>query len=51
MAKSDPTKDPKFQQVVKAFLTTPPKRHEDMKKRSTRAAFKRKAKKKVRESS
>jgi len=27
MAKSDPTKDPKFQQVVQAFLTTPHKPH------------------------
>lgn len=24
MAKPDPTKDPKFQQVVRTFLTTPP---------------------------
>jgi len=31
MAKSDPTKDPKFQQVVRAFLNTPPKPHSEMK--------------------
>src|SRR6266851_10414148 len=27
MAKSDPTKDPKFQQVVQTFLRTPPRPH------------------------
>ena len=32
MAKApDPTKDPAFQKVIKAFLTTPPKRHENEK--------------------
>jgi hypothetical protein len=31
MAKTDPTNDPEFQKVVKHFLTTPPKRHEESK--------------------
>lgn len=31
MSDKDPTKDPEFQKVVRAFLTTPPKRHEDEK--------------------
>jgi hypothetical protein len=30
-ADSDPTKDPTFQKVVQTFLTTLPKRHEEMK--------------------
>lgn len=37
MAKDpDPTKDPKFQQVIKTFLSTPPKRHEDDKESGKR---------------
>ncbi|HZO53953.1 MAG TPA: hypothetical protein VFB63_14665 [Bryobacteraceae bacterium] len=51
MAKSDPTKDPAFQQVVKTFLSTPPKRHNEMKlgkpgrKKSKKPAPKRKEQK------
>ena len=30
-SKSDPTKDVEFQKVVRTFLSTPPKRHDDMK--------------------
>lgn len=33
MAKSDPTKDPEFQSVVKHFLSTPPKKHEPLGKK------------------
>jgi hypothetical protein len=40
--KSDPTKDPEFQKVVRHFLTTPPKPHKPLgtkaKKPRTRAA-------------
>jgi hypothetical protein len=32
MGKSDPTKDPKFQQVVQTFLRTPPQPHKPVKK-------------------
>jgi hypothetical protein len=31
MAKSDPTKDPEFQKVIRHFVTTPPKPHSEMK--------------------
>jgi hypothetical protein len=30
MAKSDPTKDPEFQKVVRHFLTTPPQPHKPL---------------------
>jgi hypothetical protein len=30
-AKSDPTKDPEFQRVLKNLLNTPPKPHSEMK--------------------
>lgn len=29
--KPDPTKDPEFQRVIRHFVTTPPKLHEEMK--------------------
>jgi hypothetical protein len=42
MTKSDPTKDPEFQKVVRHFLTTPPQPHkpagEQPKKARKRAA-------------
>jgi hypothetical protein len=41
---SDPTKDPKFQQVVQTFLRTPPKPHRAT-KRKRRRVVKRKAQK------
>jgi hypothetical protein len=31
MSKSDPTKDPEFQKVVRHFVTTPHKPHSEMK--------------------
>jgi hypothetical protein len=31
VGKSDPTKDPEFQKVVRHFVTTPPKPHSEMK--------------------
>jgi hypothetical protein len=31
--KTDPTKDPEFQSVVKHFLSTPPKKHEPLGKK------------------
>ena len=31
MVKSDPTKDPEFQRVLKNLLSAPPKRHSEMK--------------------
>jgi hypothetical protein len=34
MAKSDPTKDPEFQKVVRHFLTTPPKPHKPLGKKA-----------------
>jgi hypothetical protein len=39
--KSDPTKDPEFQRVVKAFLHTKPKSHK-RKQRAAKKATKRK---------
>jgi hypothetical protein len=42
MAKSDPTKDPEFQKVVRHFLNTPPQPHKavgkKLKKRQNRGA-------------
>lgn len=40
--KNDPTKDPEFQKVVRHFVTTPPKRHSEMKlgKRKPKAGAK-----------
>jgi hypothetical protein len=40
--KSDPTKDPEFQKVIRHFVTTPPKPHSAMKvgKRKTKASTK-----------
>jgi hypothetical protein len=42
MTKTDPTKDPEFQKVVRHFLTTPPKPHKPLgkkiKKRRARVA-------------
>jgi hypothetical protein len=40
MAKIDPTKDPEFQKVVRAFLQTKPKPHKPLGKRKKRAAKK-----------
>jgi hypothetical protein len=42
MIKSDPTKDPEFQKVVRHFVTTPPKHHSAMKvgKRKPKAGAK-----------
>jgi hypothetical protein len=41
MAKDpDPTKDPKFQQVVKHFLTTPPERHKPLGKKAPKKRIK-----------
>jgi hypothetical protein len=37
MAKSDPTKDPEFQKVVRHFLTTPPKPHKSLGKKAKKA--------------
>jgi hypothetical protein len=34
MAKSDPTKDPEFQKVIRHFLTTPPKPHKPLGKKA-----------------
>jgi hypothetical protein len=42
MAKADPTKDPKFQQVVQAFLQTPPQPHKPVKKAKAKKAKSRK---------
>jgi hypothetical protein len=45
MTKSDPTKDPEFQKVIRHFVTTPPKTHEEMtaerSKAKTKPALKR----------
>ncbi len=42
--KSDPTKDPKFQKVVRHFLETPPRPHKaDQAKKSNRKQGKRKS--------
>jgi len=38
MAKPDPTKDPKFQQVVQTFLRTPPQPHKPVKKARAKKA-------------
>lgn len=46
MAKPDPTKDPKFQQVVRTFLTTPHKPHKSAGK--TKIAVQKAASKKPR---
>jgi hypothetical protein len=42
VGKSDPTKDPEFQKVIRHFVTTPPKPHSEMKigKRKARASTK-----------
>jgi hypothetical protein len=34
MAKPDPTKDPEFQKVVRHFLTTPPRPHKPLGKKT-----------------
>jgi hypothetical protein len=38
MTKTDPTKDPEFQKVVKHFLTTPPKPHNPLGKTKKKSA-------------
>jgi hypothetical protein len=38
MTESDPTKEPEFQRVVKAFLQTPPKPHKAKKRAKGRKA-------------
>jgi hypothetical protein len=42
--KSDPTKDPEFQKVVRHFLTTPHKAHKPLGKRKSPAKGKRRVK-------
>jgi hypothetical protein len=37
MAKSDPTKEPEFQKVVRVFLHTKPKPHKPLRKRKKEA--------------
>jgi hypothetical protein len=34
MAKSDPTKDPEFQKVIRHFVTTPHQPHQPLKKQA-----------------
>jgi hypothetical protein len=45
--KHDPTKDPEFQKVVRHFVTTPPKRHSEMKIGKRKAKVSTKASQKV----
>ena len=44
MVKSDPTKDPDFQKVVRTFLTTKPSHARAVKKKAAKKAAKRRAK-------
>jgi hypothetical protein len=41
MAKSDPTKDPEFQNVVRHFLSTPPQPHKPLGKKAKKKRGKR----------